>query len=111
MRSFEDSLGRFSARRVHVVGISVDPPEITRQHRLKQGYTFTFLSDTQGEVLRMYDLLHLGAGPEGTDIARPAEFLIDASGVVRWADLTESYVARARPEEILTVLDGLEPAS
>lgn len=34
-------------------------------------------------------------------MARPAEFLLDRSGMVRWRNLTEDYRVRARPEEIL----------
>lgn len=66
----------------------------------KAGYTFTFLSDPQAETIRRYDLLHAGAGENGHDIARPAEFLLDADGVVRWVNLTENYWIRARPEQI-----------
>lgn len=51
--------------------------------------------------MRQYDLVHKGAGIEGADIARPAEFLIDRNGTVKWRDLTEDYRVRARPEEIL----------
>jgi peroxiredoxin len=53
--------------------------------------------------MRQYDLVHKGAGLEGVDIARPAEFLLDRNGTVRWRDLTEDYRVRARPEEILRV--------
>jgi alkyl hydroperoxide reductase subunit AhpC len=58
-------------------------------------------------VIRAYDLLHAGAGPQGADIARPAEFLVDATGTVRWVNLTESIVVRLRPEQILKVIDDL----
>jgi peroxiredoxin len=67
----------------------------------KAGYTFTFLSDPNAEVIRRYHLVHAGAGENGHDIARPAEFLIDTSGTVRWVNLTENYWIRARPEDIL----------
>jgi peroxiredoxin len=59
-------------------------PEINRRQRQKLGYTYTFLSDPKAEAIRRYDLLHGGAGPKSTDIARPAEFLIDPSGTIRW---------------------------
>jgi peroxiredoxin len=62
-------------------------------------------------VIRAYDLLHAGAGPQGTDIARPAEFLVDATGTIRWVNLTESIAVRLRPEQILKVIDDLRPAS
>jgi hypothetical protein len=58
-------------------------------------------------VTRRYDLLHGGAGPDGSDIARPAEFLVDAAGTVRWESLTSSYAARTTPEQVLTALDTL----
>jgi len=83
------------------VAISVDTPEINRDMLAKSGYSFTFLSDPQAEVIRRYDLVHAGAGINGQDIARPAEFLLDTDGVVRWVNLTENYWVRARPEQVM----------
>ena len=67
----------------------------------KAGYTFTFLSDPKAEVIRRYDLLHPGAGVKEQDIARPAEFLVDSSSVIRWVNLTEDYRVRARPDQLI----------
>jgi len=92
---------------VRLVAISVDPPERTRELCGKQGYTFTFLSDVSSDAIRLYDLVHEKAGPGGTDISRPAEFLIDSQGTVRWANLTDSIAVRARPEQVLKIVDGL----
>jgi len=86
---------------VRPVAISVDMPEMSRDLCRKAGYTFTFLSDAKAEVIRRYDLLHSGAGVKGQDIARPAEFLLDSAGVIRWANLTEDYRVRARPDQLL----------
>ena len=85
------------------MAISVDPPEESRNLVQRQGYTFPFLSDQNREVIRRYDLVHAGAGENGRDIARPAEFLIDSSGTVRWVHLTENYWVRAKPEDVLDV--------
>ena len=101
MRSIEKSLGSFNQVGIRPVAISVDKPEVSRDLMQKAGYTFTFLSDPNTEVIRRYDLVHAGAGENGHDIARPAEFLIDANGTVRWVNLTENYWIRARPEDIL----------
>ena len=68
-------------------------------------YTFTFLSDTDPAVIKRYDVLHRGAGPKGTDIARPAEFYVDPSGTVRWANLTENIAVRARPQQALAAIE------
>lgn len=89
------------------MAISVDPPETSREHLAKVGWTFPVLSDPKSEVIRRYDLLHPDAVEQGTDIARPGEFLIDPTGTVRWRDLTENYWVRARPETVLGVFDDM----
>lgn len=94
-------MGSFNRAGIRPVAISVDKPEVSRDLMQKAGYTFTFLSDPNAEVIRRYDLVHAGAGENGHDIARPAEFLVDTSGTVRWVNLTENYWIRARPEDIL----------
>jgi len=86
----------------------VDTPETTRELCAKAGYTYTFLSDPNAEVIRRYDILHRGAGPNGHDIARPAEYLLDASGTIRWLNLTEDYRVRARPEQIIEQAKALQ---
>ena len=91
---------------MRLVAISADPPEASAELRRKAGYTFTLLSDPKGEVIRSYDLLHPRAGPGGSDIARPAEFYLDATGTVRWVNLTPSIVVRATPEEMLAAIDA-----
>ena len=108
MRSIEKSLPQFAQVGIRPVAISVDSPEVSRDLSQKAGYTFTFLSDPHAEVIRRYDLVHAGAGENGQDIARPAEFLVDASGTVRWVNLTENYWVRARPEKILEVAKTLK---
>lgn len=92
---------------MQIVAISVDPPEATQKLREKKGYTYLFLSDPKAEVIRKWDLLHPHGGIGGADIARPAEFLIDPSGTIRWVNLTEDYRVRVHADEVLKVLDGL----
>jgi len=90
------------------VAISVDPPEVSRDLSKKAGYTFGILSDPNAEVIRRYHLLHAGGGPEGRhDIARPAEFLVDSSRVVRWVNFTEDVRVRARADEMLAAARSL----
>lgn len=107
MRSIQSSLAKFEEVGIRPIAISVDTPEVSRDLCQKAGYTFTFLSDPKADVIRRYDLLHAGAGIDGQDIARPAEFLVDSSGTVRWVNLTENYWVRARPEQILEVAKTL----
>ena len=106
MRSFQRSLSEFTWRGVKIVAISVDSIEINRSHSQKMGYAFPLLSDADSGVIRRYDVLHRAAGPKNTDIARPAEFYVDASGTVQWVNLTENIAVRARPEQALSAIDS-----
>ena len=101
MRGIEQNLGALEAVGVRPVAISVDTPEVSRKLCQSAGYTYTFLSDPQMQVIKGYDLVHKGGGPGGRDIARPAEFLLDPSGTVRWMNLTDDFRVRARPEQLI----------
>ena len=107
MRSFQQTLADFNSRGIRVVGISVDPPEINRRQSQRLGYTFPLLSDPGAKIIRRYDVLHPRAGPKGADIARPAEFLLDSNGMVRWVNLTENIAVRARPHQMLDAFSQL----
>ena len=86
----------------------MDPPDVSRDLSKKAGYTFSILSDPDAQVIRRYDLLHVGGGPEGHDISRPAEFLVDSSRVVRWVNFTEDIRVRARAVEMLAAVKNLK---
>jgi peroxiredoxin len=93
---------------IRPVAISIDKPEESRNLMQQAGYTFTFLSDPNLDAIKRYDLVHAGAGENGHDIARPAEFLVDSNGVVRWVNLTENYMVRARVERMLQEAKALQ---
>jgi peroxiredoxin len=97
----EKRLAEFKAAGVLPVAISVDTPDESRDLSQKAGYTFPILSDPGAATIRKYHLLHAAGGPDGHDIARPAEFLVDRSKVVRWANFTEDIRVRARADEML----------
>jgi peroxiredoxin len=92
---------------VQVVAISVDSPEESRKLSKSQGYTFPILSDPQATAIRAYGILHAHGGEDGRDIARPAEFLADGTGTIRWENLTENLLARLRPQQALRAVDAM----
>jgi peroxiredoxin len=110
LRSFERRLPEFAARDTQAVAISVDSPEESRKLCESQGYTFPVLSDPRAETIRAYGVLHERGGEEGRDIARPAEFLVDQTGTIQWENLTESVLARLRPETVLRAIDAMPAA-
>jgi peroxiredoxin len=97
----ENRLADFEADGVRPVAISVDAPEVSRNLAKKSGYTFPILSDPDAAVIRRYHILHTAGGPDGHDIARPAEFLVDSSKIVQWTNFTEDLRVRARANEML----------
>lgn len=107
MRGLEQHLNDFHQRGFEVVAISVDSPAESQKLCRSRGYTFPFLSDPKAATIRQYGVLHPKGGEDGQDIARPAEFLVDASGTIRWVNLTEDLRIRARPETVLAAIDRL----
>jgi peroxiredoxin len=107
LRSFEKALPEFDARKIRVIAISVDPPADSENLRQSQGYTFPILSDANLDVIRHWDLVHPHGRRDGADISRPAEFLVDPSGKIRWANLTDDFGVRARPQEALAAFDAM----
>jgi len=102
-RGIQQHLGDFTAMGIRPVVISIDPPDVSRALSREAGYTFTFLSDPSLGVIRRYDVAN---GAE----ARPAEFLLDSTGIVRWRNLTASLFVRARPEAMLEAVKRLPAA-
>lgn len=104
----QKNLETFHQAGINPIAISVDQPE--ESHKLAQsaGYTFLLLSDQKRDVITRYDLVHKAGGPTGQDISRPAEFLIDSTGTVRWRMLTENYWRRATPEQIMEAAKVLQ---
>jgi peroxiredoxin len=89
------------------VAISVDTPEQSAKLCQMKGYTFPFLSDPKADAIKRYDLMHPEGGPNHTDISRPAEFLVDSSGTVRWTNFTEDIRVRAKADQMLAVAKTL----
>jgi peroxiredoxin len=108
LRGVEKSLDTLESLGIRPVAISVDAPEVSRDLCHRRGYTYTFLSDPQVQVIKQYDLVHPGAGINHHDIARPAEFLVDSSGVVRWVNLTEDFRIRAQPAQMIEAAKTLQ---
>ena len=94
-----------------MAAVSVDSPEESERLRKLAGYSFLFLCDDKDELIRRWDLVHPHGGEGGKDIARPAEFILDSAGKVRWVKLTDDIFIRARPEEVLQAIDSLHLAS
>ncbi|MCC8245911.1 peroxiredoxin [Saccharothrix luteola] len=79
-----DDIGEYANNDVQVIGVSTDTPFALKAWAEQQGYDFPLLSDfwPHGEVARKYGVLIEEAG-----IAMRGTFLVDTSGVVRFAEI------------------------
>ncbi|MEU5258250.1 peroxiredoxin [Amycolatopsis sp. NPDC021455] len=86
-----DEFADYDNKGVQVLGVSVDTPFSLKAWAEKEGYQFPLLSDfwPHGEVARAYGVFNEDAG-----LAVRGTFLIDTSGVVRFAEVNAPGEAR-----------------
>jgi peroxiredoxin len=77
---------------VQVVAVLAQSPERVRRYIEETGLPFDILIDQSREVLKAYGVWH-AVGLDAWNIARPALFLIDRSGAIRY-----SFVADRQDE-------------
>ncbi len=105
--------------------ISPQQPEYNRTLIKEKNLTFDLLSDPENLVAKTYGLVH--AFPEdlkkiylqfGIDLGKyngndlwtlpmPGRFIIDRTGIIRYAEVNPDYTVRPEPEEVIGVLKGL----
>ncbi|MEV4151215.1 peroxiredoxin [Amycolatopsis sp. NPDC049691] len=86
-----DEFADYDGKGVQVLGVSVDTPFSLKAWAEKEGYQFPLLSDfwPHGEVAKAYGVFNSDAG-----LAVRGTFLIDTSGVVRFAEVNAPGEAR-----------------
>lgn len=85
---FRDSMATWASLGCKVFAISVDSPFVAAKYRELEGIPFDVLSDFNKTVAAQYGGLYADLiGLKG--VAKRAAFVIDASGVVRYAWVTE----------------------
>lgn len=114
---------KFDAKNVKLAAISVDLPGEEAKTQAKHDVPFPMLSDPKLVAHQGFHVVKVNTAEEkerlagfGVDLraysgeghgnfAVPSIFLIDASGVVRWAHVDPDYKTRPSPDQLLAVLD------
>jgi len=103
-------------RRVEVVAVSVDPPDVSERLRQRLGLAIRFLSDERGTLMDALHVRHRNGmppsfithrAPDGRDLFLSTTFLLDAEGVIRWVYRPDTYRVRAPAREVLRAIDTL----
>jgi methyl-accepting chemotaxis protein len=89
-----------------VVAVVAQSSEVVRRYIEDTGLPFNILVDESREVLKAYGVWHR-FGLDAWNIARPALFVIDRAGAIRYSFIGESQEEFPSPDEILRVIDTL----
>jgi peroxiredoxin len=108
----------------NLLTISPQQPQFNQELVKEKNLNFGLLSDPGNRVAKTYGLVH--TFPEdlkkiylqfGIDLDKynsdeswtlpmPSRFIIDRSGIIRYAEVNPDYTVRPEPEEIIDVLKG-----
>lgn len=94
---------KIKAADADIVAISVDKPEKSRELSDKLKLPFPVLSDVDHKVIDAYDLYNADG-----KISKPATYVLDTKGIVRWAFFEEDYKIRPFDEVILEELKKIK---
>ena len=82
--------------------------DAVRRYIEESGLPFNILVDESRDVLKAYGVWHR-IGLDAWNIARPALFLIDTAGSIRYSFIAESQEEFPTHDEIVHALDQLRP--
>lgn len=105
MGKIRDGMPDLERRGARTVTIMAQSPASTRPYLEKQRYPFPVLADADRRVVKAYGV-YVRANFESVNIARPANFVLDADGVIRFMHIASIQVEYASFDEILSVLDN-----
>ena len=100
--AFTDDFAQFQSANTEVLPISVDSIPTLKEFKSKERIGVDLLSDFKRDVSRLYGVLL-----EDRYYANRAYFLIDSTGVIRWAHVEDTPSNRREDAEILRAIDQL----
>lgn len=92
---------------VTVVGVSISTPYEHKAFIDRHALPFELYSDPGAGVAEAYGTVHDMGGMAGLRAHRPAAFLVDAGGTVRYAWVADEWPASTPYDEIEAAVDGL----
>jgi peroxiredoxin len=91
---------------VQIVAVVAQSSDAVRAYIEETGLPFNILVDESRDVLKAYGVWH-AVGLAAWNIARPALFLIDRSGSIRYSFVAERQHEFPTHAEIMAAIDGL----
>lgn len=102
-----DHISWYNHADAKVFGISVDALHTLAQFKKEQQLNFTLLSDFNKDVSRLYGSIYELFGYNMKGVSKRSAFVIDKTGIVRYAEVLENAGEQPDFEKIMAVLAGL----
>lgn len=90
MCSVRDNISFYNNADAKVFGISVDALHSLAKYKEEQQLNFTLLSDFNKDVSRLYDSIYEMFGYNMKGVSKRSAFVIDKSGIVRFAEVLDN---------------------
>ncbi|MEM7571717.1 MAG: peroxiredoxin [Bacteroidota bacterium] len=88
--SMRDAMAEYNDLNTQVLALSVDSVFTLEQFKQKEGFNFPLLSDFNKEVSRLYGSLYEEFVMEMRGVSKRSAFVIDADGIVRYAEVLDN---------------------
>jgi alkyl hydroperoxide reductase subunit AhpC len=100
-------MAQYESANASVFGISVDSVFTQAKFKEVENLNFPLLSDFNKEVSRAYGCLYEDWILDMKGVSKRSAFVIDAAGIIRYAEVLESPADLPNFEQIQEVLKGL----
>lgn len=97
----------YVARGVQVVTVVAQSSDVVKRYVEDKGLPFNILIDESRDVLKAYGVWHR-LGLDAWNIARPALFVIDRAGAIRYSFVSSTQDEFPTHEDIMKEIDKLE---
>ena len=106
--SVRDNIGLYSNTNAQVFGISIDSLYVLNKYKAEQQLNFPLLSDFNKEASKAFDVLYdTFPSFEMQGVSKRAAFVIDAEGIIRYAEVCPKPYDQPDFAAIQQTLSGL----
>lgn len=102
-----DNLSQYESANAVVFGISVDSVNSLAKFKELEQINYALLSDFNKETSRAYGCIYENWVLDMKGVSKRAAFIIDANGILQYAEVLESPADQPNFEKIQEVLQGL----
>jgi peroxiredoxin len=98
---------QFADKHIRVVVVSNDDLETARMTQAEFPHLIV-VADADQTIAKAMEVIHKGAGRDGSDTNAPTTFLIDGEGQVQWCFRPDRFIERLAADELLKSIERVQ---